>query len=115
VTGLVAAYSFNEASGATVADASGNGNSGTINGATWVAGKYGGALNFNGISNVVVINNSSSLALTNRMTLEAWVFPTAAQRAAGTRSCRRRWMPISYTRAAPGLRLRPRAGGRSTA
>jgi chitodextrinase/glucose/arabinose dehydrogenase len=78
-TGLVAAYAFNEASGTTVADASGNANSGAINGATWVAGKYGGALSFNGTSNVVVINNSSSLALTNRMTLEAWVMPTAAQ------------------------------------
>jgi hypothetical protein len=31
--GLVAAYSFNEGAGGTVADASGNGNTGTINGA----------------------------------------------------------------------------------
>ena len=37
-TGLVAAYAFNEGSGTTVADASGNGNTGTLSGATWVTG-----------------------------------------------------------------------------
>ena len=40
--GLVAAYSFNEGTGTTVADLSGNGNTGTISGATWTStGKYG--------------------------------------------------------------------------
>src|SRR5947209_5299085 len=49
--GLVAAYGFDEGSGTRVADASGNGNSGTISNATWsTAGKYGGALQFNGSS-----------------------------------------------------------------
>src|SRR5207244_1781740 len=33
--GLVAAYGFNEGSGATVTDLSGSGNNGTISGATW--------------------------------------------------------------------------------
>ncbi len=48
-TGLVAAYAFNESSGSTVTDASGNANTGTIAGATrTLAGKYGGALSFNG-------------------------------------------------------------------
>src|SRR5207247_99778 len=38
--GLVAAYSFNAGTGTTLADVSGNGNNGTISGATWsVAGK----------------------------------------------------------------------------
>ena len=46
---LVAAYGFNEGSGSTVADASGNGDTGTISNATWTtAGKYGNALVFNG-------------------------------------------------------------------
>ena len=40
--GLVAGYSFDAGSGTTVADVSGNGNTGTITGATWVAGRYGG-------------------------------------------------------------------------
>ncbi|MGZ4392530.1 MAG: hypothetical protein ACXVRK_10510, partial [Gaiellaceae bacterium] len=48
-TGLVAAYAFDEGSGATVTDQSGNGNNGTLTTTTWTtAGKYGGALSFNG-------------------------------------------------------------------
>ena len=52
-SGLVAGYSFDAGSGSTAADVSGNGNVGTITGATWVAGKYGGGLNFNGSSSQV--------------------------------------------------------------
>ena len=77
-TGLVAAYGFNEGSGTTVADASGHGNTGTISGATWAPGLYGQALSFNGTNSWVTINDSSSLHLTNGMTLEAWVKPTAS-------------------------------------
>ena len=77
-TGLVAAYSFNEASGTTVGDASGTGNNGTASNTTWsTSGKYGGALSFNGTNARVNIPNSSSLQLTTAMTLEAWVNPTA--------------------------------------
>src|SRR5262249_48117924 len=48
-TGLVAAYGFNEGAGTVLTDISGNGNTGTISGATWTtAGKFGGALQFNG-------------------------------------------------------------------
>jgi len=74
--GLVAAYSFDEGSGTTVHDASGNGNNGTISGATWTTGKYGTGLSFNGSNSIININNSSSLNLTTTMTLEAWVYPT---------------------------------------
>ncbi len=77
VLGLVAAYSFDEGSGTTVFDASGNGNNGTISGTTWTtAGKYGNALVFNGTNSMVIINNSPSLDLTTGMTLEAWVNPS---------------------------------------
>ncbi len=76
-TGLVAAYSFNEASGTTVTDSSGNNLTGTINGATRVTtGKFGGALSFNGTSNMVTVNSATPLNLTTGMTLEAWVYPT---------------------------------------
>jgi glucose/arabinose dehydrogenase len=76
-TGLVAAYGFNEGTGTTVADASGNGNTGTISGATWTAsGKYGSALSFNGSGARVTVNDSASLHLTTGMTIEAWVYPT---------------------------------------
>jgi hypothetical protein len=72
---LVAAYGFNEGTGATVTDASGNGNTGTITNATWTTGKYGSALAFNGTNALVTINDSASLHLTTAMTLEAWVNP----------------------------------------
>ncbi|HZF18150.1 MAG TPA: LamG-like jellyroll fold domain-containing protein [Burkholderiales bacterium] len=78
-TGLVAAYALNEGSGTTVADSSGNNNNGTLSAATWTtAGKFGNALTFNGTSARVTVPNSTSLRLTNGMTLEAWVFPTGS-------------------------------------
>ena len=82
VPGLVAAYGFNEGTGTTVTDASGNGNNGTISGATWTtSGKYGNALVFNGTSALVTINNSASLQLGTAMTLEAWVNPSTVSSA----------------------------------
>jgi PKD repeat protein len=78
--GLVAAYAFNEGAGNTVADASGNGNTGTIDGASWTTqGRVGAALSFNGLDSMVKIPPSASLNLSGAMTLEAWIFPTAAQ------------------------------------
>ena len=76
--GLVAAYAFEEASGASVTDSAGRGNTGTINGATRSAsGKNGRALSFDGVNDFVSVPDATSLDLTTGMTLEAWVFPTA--------------------------------------
>jgi hypothetical protein len=76
--GLVAAYGFNEGSGTTTADASGNANTATISGATWnVSGKFGKALSFNGSSSLVTIPDSNFIDLTTGMTLEAWLNPSA--------------------------------------
>ena len=77
-SGLVAAYSFNEGSGSSVADASGNNNKGTLVGAvTWTnQGRFGNALVFDGSSGRVDIADSPSLHLTTAITLEAWVNPT---------------------------------------
>jgi Concanavalin A-like lectin/glucanases superfamily/Bacterial Ig-like domain (group 2) len=81
-SGLVAAYAFSEGSGSTVADASGNGNTGTISNATWTtAGKYGNALVFNGTNALVTVNDAASLHLTTAMTLEAWVKPSVVNNA----------------------------------
>src|SRR4051794_31355912 len=75
--GLVAAYGFDEGSGATAADASGNGLNGTINAATWSAnGKFGNALSFNGASSWVTVPDAPPLKLTTGMTLSAWVLPS---------------------------------------
>jgi hypothetical protein len=43
---LVAEWHFDEGEGNIVKDSSGNGNDGTIYGATWVDGKFGKALSF---------------------------------------------------------------------
>ena len=82
IPGLVAAYGFNEGTGTTVTDSSGNGNNGTITNATWTtAGKYGDALSFNGTNAMVTIPNAASLDLTTGMTLEAWVNPSVVSNA----------------------------------
>jgi chitodextrinase len=75
---LVASYAFDEGSGTTVADSSGNGNNGTVANTAWTAnGKFGPALVFNGTNAKVTIPDSASLHLTNGMTLEAWINPAA--------------------------------------
>jgi hypothetical protein len=77
-SGLVAAYGFEEASGPTVTDRSGAGNTGTITGATRITtGKFGSALSFNGSTNFVSIPDNNSLDLTTGMTLEAWIYQAA--------------------------------------
>jgi hypothetical protein len=76
--GLVAAYGFNEGTGATTADASGSGNTATISGAVWsVSGKFGRALSFSGTGNLVTVPDASSIDLTTGMTLQAWLNPSA--------------------------------------
>lgn len=77
-SGLVGAWGFDEASGSTTADSSGKGNAGTIANATrTTAGKFGGALTFNGTDAWVTVDDSASLDLTTGMTVEGWVNPSA--------------------------------------
>ena len=76
--GPVAAYSFDEGTGSTVLDHTGQGRTGTLAGAAWTTeGRFGGALSFDGIDDWVTVNDAPSLDLTTGMTLEAWVYPTA--------------------------------------
>ena len=77
--GLVLALNFNELSGATALDASGNNLNGTVLGATRVEGRFGGALSFDGVNDWVTVTDTtgSPLDLTAGMTLEAWVKPDA--------------------------------------
>ncbi|WP_217369407.1 LamG-like jellyroll fold domain-containing protein [Nonomuraea antri] len=75
-TGLVAGYGLDEGTGTTVGDASGSNNNGTTRDTSWVDGKFGKALSFNGGTSWVTINHSDSLKLTGAATLSAWVKPT---------------------------------------
>jgi len=65
---------LNEGVGDTAEDSSGEGNDGTIYGASWVDGKYGKALSFDGIDDFVQSKLSVDLDLTSHgITLSAWV------------------------------------------
>jgi len=66
--GLVAEWHFDEGSGSVLVDSSGNGHDGVIYGATWVEGKYGNALYFDGVDDYVDIGDMS----TAKFTIEVW-------------------------------------------
>jgi len=71
---LVGWWRFDDGSGTTAMDSSGNGNDGTLNGgATWTDGRIGGAIQFNGADSAVIapyipLNNQS-------FTIAMWVNP----------------------------------------
>jgi glucose/arabinose dehydrogenase/chitodextrinase len=79
---LVGAWGFNEASGATAADASGNGNAAALtNGPAWVAGKHGNAVSLDGVNDYLSVPNSASLDVSgNALTLSAWLNPASTSR-----------------------------------
>ena len=78
-SGLVAAFGFDEASGATAVNSSNAAFNGTILQAARVAGKIGRGLSFDGVNDWVTVSDiaASPLDLTAGMTIEAWVNPTA--------------------------------------
>ncbi|MEK7113544.1 MAG: Ig-like domain-containing protein, partial [Patescibacteria group bacterium] len=82
--GLVGYWSFNEGSGSTASDSSGNNNTGTLtNGPTWTAGKLGGGLLFDGVDDRVEVSDSgtSSLDVTGTaLTMSAWIYPDPVQK-----------------------------------
>lgn len=77
--GLVGYWKFDETTGTTVADSSGNNNTGTWKASTgtvtnqWVPGKFGNAGNFNGSTTFVSVNNNPSVAITGSLTIAGWV------------------------------------------
>ena len=74
-SGLVGYWKFDEGTGTTARDYSGNNNNGTlVNGPTWTTGKVGGALSFDGVDDYVSVSDSNSLDIANAITIEAWVF-----------------------------------------
>jgi hypothetical protein len=79
-SGPVADYSFDEGSGETVEDLTGNGHTATLQGADWTThGRYGGALDFKAANeDFVSIPASAAFNGTEELTVEAWVRPTAS-------------------------------------
>lgn len=74
--GPVAYYNFEEGTGTTANDRSGNANTGTLtNGPTWTTGKYGKALNFDGTDDCVIVGNSNSLTPTagGNISVSTWL------------------------------------------
>jgi len=110
IPGLVAAYGFEEGSGTTIGDVTGQSNNGVASGTTWsTAGKFGNALVFNGTNAVVTVPNAAALQLTTAMTLEAWVFPTTAP--TGWRAVIDKNVDGYYLMASTDNGNRPGAGG----
>jgi Concanavalin A-like lectin/glucanases superfamily len=72
-TTVVGDWPFNEGVGTTVADLSGNGNTGTLSGGVqWVAGHSGTALEFDGQTGQVFVSDALSLEPV-QLTVQAWV------------------------------------------
>jgi len=81
---LVGHWSFDEGSGDTAFDSSGQGNNGTRYGATWVDGKLGKALSFDGTDDYVEIADADTKNLSGNdfvsaggFTAAFWIYPTA--------------------------------------
>jgi len=72
--GLVAWWAFNEGSGTTASDSSGNAHHGMLlGGPSWTAGKVGTGLQFGGSLTRVSVPHHSQLDLTSGLTISAWV------------------------------------------
>jgi hypothetical protein len=69
---MVLCLGFDDGSGNTAKDSSMYGNDGKVQGAKWVAGKYGKALEFDGATNQVIVADSKSLLAMDGGTLMAW-------------------------------------------
>jgi hypothetical protein len=69
----LAYWQFDEGTGTTAQDASGNGHTGTFQGGvTWAAGRFGSAVHINGTDGVVVVPNAASLSPRNAISITAW-------------------------------------------
>ena len=84
-SGLVGHWTFNEGSGTTANDSSGNNNTGTlVNGPIWTTGKIGQALNFDGVNDYVEVRDAGvsipSLAFgTGPFSVSFWIKVTSPE------------------------------------
>ncbi|MHA1288058.1 MAG: LamG domain-containing protein [Candidatus Thorarchaeota archaeon] len=85
---------FNEGYGSVVHDVSGNGNNGTIYGATWVRGRLGWALSFGGEDDYVEVPSTSDFH-PNALTISVWVYPKSVPNLRGIVD-KGGWHPVDY-------------------
>jgi hypothetical protein len=97
---LIGYWKFDESSGTTAADASGNNRTGTVTGASWTAGKVNSALSFAGTGTSVA---TAGIPLGGVFSVSAWVNPAAAAQGGYAR--------IAETRYDGGLYLGVNASG----
>ena len=73
--GQLGYWAFDEGSGTTVKDSSGKGNNGTlVGGPLWVDGKFGKALQFDGVDDYVQVpHNASLIPTTGKATVSVWI------------------------------------------
>ena len=84
----VVAYNFDQGSGTTLTDFSGNNFHATINNASWTtSGKYNSALIFNGTNSYTTVSDPGNSLLDfpsgSNITLTAWVYPTSFSSSTG--------------------------------
>jgi|GEM_PF-656665 len=76
--GLIGYWAFNESTGTTASDGSGNNNNGTLvnmNNADWVTGRSGNAIDFDGVDDYITVPHSSSLVQPSSFSIASWVRP----------------------------------------
>jgi hypothetical protein len=74
---LLAHWGFDEGTGSTASDPSGNGNNGIVSNAVWIAGIDGQALDFTGVDTQVTVADSGGLDPTDTLTIALWIAPNS--------------------------------------
>ena len=109
----VAEWRFDEKTGTTANDTSGNGNDGSITGATWTSGcKQGACLSFDSTNDYLNMGDPASLRLTSAGTIEAWIYPKSYPSSGwkgvinkGNWGAGRNYYSIYYSQAASTIRF----------
>ncbi len=114
----VGLWRMNETSGASVADSSGNGNTGTATNTTIVSGLLGNSRQFSTTSDIITSSTSTAfdLSATSNFTIEGWYYWTTAP---GTQILAEKWTSASgwtfYTKSATaGLEFVGTSGSSNT-
>ncbi|MEN6384798.1 MAG: LamG-like jellyroll fold domain-containing protein [Phycisphaerales bacterium] len=72
-------WKFNETSGSSATDSSGNGYTGSVSGASWDgSGKFNGCLNFNGTDSVTINNGLFTSHINSQVTISFWQYGDTA-------------------------------------